>query len=789
MDLAGEGIIRTGGRGNVSAAVKNAPFPLHDAAREGRPRVVRLLLERGHSATALDTDGLRASDRAREAGHHALADELEDREAENLSASPVHSEVECLSIKELIGLVQGKAETVTHLISAGRVHAIDGKGDTALHICAAQGRLQFCDQLIKAGADPSAMNFERKKPHDRAAENGHAMVAGLLRSLLPDALPDAAMPTEKKPEPAKKAKPAALQPIVEDIEASFDFDDLDLDFEGEEEAEEFHRDIERDDYTASFDAVEGRVTRLGDDDGAEFDFDDVGEIGFRIDAEDVVGPLPQTAENADAATFRSFLDVHRGRRSTVEATAPKTRYHAISDTALLEWVENAVTAEACTEEDIDALIGEIRGSFDPEIVRANLVHELTNLGLLVIEDEAGEAFSPGEFPDPEDIADLLSCICNGSNMRPGMEFKPLSARAEARLFRELAACQQDICRTLVSDAMLVSVVVMLGERAEAGTIDPSLLTDLDIQHGRQTPDSDVLSAALCYLVGYQTLLEEGDVTSEDRTDALEAVSALKLSRTAVELIAKGVEANPDLDDLRLDIEASLAVREQYRREILLEHLSLVRRQASRREAHIDDIEDLVHDGVFGLMRSIDLFEPDRGNRFMTYCQLWVRQAIGRAHDEAGSLVRVPTHRAVILRKIDKLESEIAEVLPAEALITLISKDMEIPAETVRAMRRIPRRPVPFEELPVDCLDVDSVQFRKYLAIERKEIIEEFLADMPERGADIVVRRFGLRDEDEMTLEELGTIYGVTRERIRQLEAKCLGKMGHPANLRLLRNLL
>ena len=144
---------------------------------------------------------------------------------------------------------------------------------------------------------------------------------------------------------------------------------------------------------------------------------------------------------------------------------------------------------------------------------------------------------------------------------------------------------------------------------------------------------------------------------------------------------------------------------------------------------------------------------------------------------------------MILRKIDKLESEIAEVLPAETLINLISKDMEIPAETVRAMRRIPRRPVPFEELPVDCLDVDSVQFRKYLAIEGREIIEEFLADMPERGADIVVRRFGLRDEDEMTLEELGTIYGVTRERIRQVEAKCLGKMGHPANLRLLRNLL
>lgn len=788
MDLAREDIFRTDGRSGVSAAVKNVSFPLHDAAREGRPRVVRILLERGHSATALDYEGLRASDRAREAGHHALADELEEREAQSLSTASMRAEVERLSIKELMGLIQGKPETVAQLIASKRVHAIDAKGDTALHICAAQGRLQFCDQLIKAGADPAAKNFGRQQPHDRAAENGHAVVAVLLRSLLPNAGLEATLPPEIKPEPVK-VRPPEPRPVVEDIEETFDFDDLDLDFEGEEEAEEFHRDIERDDYAASFDAVEGRITRLGDDDGAELDFDDVGEAGFRIWAEDAVGPLPQTAENADTATFRSFLDVHRGRRSTVEATAPKTRYHAISESALLEWVETAVMAEACTDEDIDALIGEIRGSFDPEIVRANLVHELTNLGLLLIEDDDGPALVAGELPDPEDIADLLSCICNGSNMRPGMEFKPLSARAEAHMFREIAVCQRDISRTLVSDAMLVSVVVMLGERVEAGTADPSLLTDLDIQQGRQTPDAEALSAALSYLAGYQTLLEDGDVTSEDRADALEAVSAMKLSRTAVELIAKGVKANPELDHLRLDIEASLAVREKQRMAILLEHMALVRRLASRREAYTEDIDDLVNDGVFGLMRCIDRFEHDRGNRFMTYCQYGIRQSISRAQDDTGSLVRVPSHRAVVLRKVDKLEEYVPQGTPAEAVIAMIAEDMEMPPEIIREIRRIPRRPMPFDGLAPDCLDVDSTQFRDYLAIQRREVIEEFLADMSERGADIVVRRFGLRDEDEMTLEELGAIYGVTRERIRQVEAKCLAKMGHPANVRLLRNLL
>ncbi|MFY2826574.1 sigma-70 family RNA polymerase sigma factor [Ruegeria sp. MALMAid1280] len=789
MNLASKVNLRTGCEGSNPPREKKASFPLHDAAREGRRDVVYLLLERGHSVLTLDGEGLRASDRAREEGHLALADELKGREAEHPPVSSIRSEVERLSTRELINLVQGKSEAVAALIAAGRIQAVDGKGDTPLHICAAQGRLQFCDQLIKAGADPAVSNFERRKPHERAAENGHTMLAGLLRSLLPEVEPVSAVNPYPK-QSNVKTESITSSSISESSEDSFDFDDLDMDFYGEEEAEQFHRDIERDDYVAEFEVVEGRVARLGSDDGTDIEFDDLGEGGFWIDAEDIVGPLPQTAEFADAATYRSFLDVRMGRKSAFQATAPTTRYYAIADSAVVQWVENVVAEGSCTEEDVDVLIGRIRGSFNSEAVRANLVHEFTNIGLMQVDDHShGAAIVAGEMPDPQDIVDLLSCICNGSNMRPGLEFRPLSARMEARLFRELSESQKKICRALVADAKLVSAVVMLGERIEAGTVEPGLLTDLDIQRGRQTQDAEVLSGALSYLVGYQTLLEDGDITSEDRAKAMEAVLAMKLSRLAVELIEESVRVNTELDDAREQIVASLAVRERYRQEILLGHLPLVRRMASRREAHIDDIEDLVHDGVFGLMRSIDLFETDRGHRFMTYCQFGVRQSISRALDDTGSLVRVPAHQAVVLRKVDQLEGGFSEELPAEAVISLISKKMGIPAEIIRKLRRVPRRLVPFEETAEDQLDVDSPQFRDYLSLQRREVIEDFLTRMPERAADVLVRRFGLREEDEMTLEELGAIYGVTRERIRQIEAKRLADLGHPANQRLLRSLL
>lgn len=790
MSLVGEERNGNGGADDVFAASKNASFPLHDAAGEGRLHVVRLLLDRGHRASSLDCEGLRASDRARAAGHHELAAELEQCEAASGSGLSMPREVAPLSIKELFGLVQGKSETVASLIAAGRVHAIDGKGDTPLHICAAQGRLQFCDQLIMAGANPSALNFEHKKPHDRAAENGHTMVAGLLQSLLPkgDLVGDIAADPENETACAKPPdSPAAPLQRQADV---FDFDDLDLEFDGEEDAEDYHRESEQNDYVATFDALKGRITRLGFEESADLGLGEFDKPRFKIEAEDIVGPLPQTAEFADAARFRSFLDVRMGRSTSSQASPPFTRFYAIADNTLIQWIEAVIEEGACNDDDVDTLIGSIRGSFDAETVRSNLVHELTSLGLFQSHFESpDDAFVTGELPDLEDIFGLLSCICNGSNIRPGMELKRLSARAETQLFRELAVSQKEICRTLVSDALLVSIVLMLGERVATGTVDPGLLTDLDIQHGRQTPDSAFLSDALSYLVSYQIILEEGDATSDDRLHALETVSAMKLSRMAVELIAKGIQANSEFDATRQQIEALLATREQYRQKIMLEHMPLVRRLASKREAHIDDVEDLVHDGIFGLMRSIDLFEPDRGNRFMTYCQFGVRQSISRALDDTGSLVRVPSHRALVLRKVDKLEESIAARMPAEAMIAHISEELEIPADDIRKIRRIPRRAVPFEELHSDCLDVESPQFRDYLADQRRKVIEEFLAGMPERASDVIVRRFGLRGEDEMTLEELGAMYGVTRERIRQIEAKQLTAMSHPAHQRLLRNLL
>lgn len=788
MDLATGRSIRSESGSNVSATMTNCSFPLHDAARQGHQRVVRLLLERGHSASTLDDAGLRPSDRAREAGHYDLADELEHREVEHSLGSAARSEIERLSIKELFGLVQGKPEVVAGLIIARRIHAIDGKGDTPLHICAALGRLQFCDQLIKGGADPAAMNFERKKPHDRAAENGHAMVAGLLRNLLTGESHEITDSPVTKPIIAKSATNAS-EPFSETAEDSLDFDDFDLDFDGEDEAENFHRDIERNSYVASFEPVVGRVTRLADEDGSDLEFEGLGDRGFRIDAEDVVGPLPQTAEYAEAATFRSFLDVRKRRWSSGRGEAPSTRFFATPFEVIEEWSSLFMEQEYCTEDEIDELIGQVRGSFDAETLRGNLLRELNGIGLLrQADEEAGLDVSIYPLPDIEDIVDLLSCICNGSNMLPGMELKPLRADVERRLFDEFSSAKEEICRILISDSSLVSVVVMLGELVETGTEASAKLTDLDIQLGGKTNDADLLSAALSYLVGYHTLIEDDEATEEDRDNAVESVSALKLSETAIDLILKGLEVSSVMDETRFRLADAVSCRAAALNKIAVLHLPFIRRLASRQFGP-DEMEDAFQEGFFGLMRSIERLDRTLGNRLMTYAQFSVRQRMAKARLDSGALIRLPVHVAERLRKARAAVEYLPLNTDGDKLQAVLIEKAELSLRKFEILDNVSREHVELGDLAT-ALDVSSDrQIDHFFQAELSERMREVMAGLDSRKRDILEMRFGFGDLDEHTLEECGQKYGVTRERIRQIEAKALKQLKHPSHSRKLREFI
>lgn len=701
----------------------------------------------------------------------------------------------CLSVKELVELIRGQESCIGQIISTSRVHAIDGKGDTALHICAAQGRLQFCDRLIRAGSDPNLPNHHGQRAHDRARENGHEVVAAQLESLLRSNVPVEPkidveeVPPEVTPRGEAIAVLSEAAPVSIEIENSAE-GDLDWEFEGDEAATDFHEGQSIEDYDDDSFSFEGGVESLGDDDGAEFDFDQDSLTRIAIQGDGIVKVAAPNASNAEASTFRSFLDGQRTRGG--KSYIPLTKHFAVERADVDYWVEALVQKERCDEGMIDALISNVRGRFCYDSLFANVSVEMAALGLLQDTEEQGlldECGYPNGSIDGVDIADLLQSILSGSNIKPGVEAFGLSRRAEERLFNRINDCGRKISSALVEHKLLLSVVVMLAEQIISGQIKPEIVTELEIHPMRQTEDGDTLSASLSYLTAYQALLEDNKVTDQDRKTAEEAVLALKFSGFGVELICRGLEGNGAVDGAREILEEQVSLRRSLFEAACVSQLTQLRRLAAR--FPVDELEedDLFQDGYFGLVRSVEKFEADRGNRLTTYCQYQIRQSIGRAVDDSRSVIRIPVHFTSKLRQLDSFGAGLPAGLNRAEYLMALTNAFQIELDEVHKVEAVPRFPVEFDESLCCDKENESDPLAVVLAEQRTEIIQDFLQDLPERQADIIVRRFGLDRDDEMTLEQIGQIYGVTRERIRQVEAKALEWLRHPIRTKSLRELL
>ena len=255
-------------------------------------------------------------------------------------------------------------------------------------------------------------------------------------------------------------------------------------------------------------------------------------------------------------------------------------------------------------------------------------------------------------------------------------------------------------------------------------------------------------------------------------------------RTQLERIACGDEAAPSLQGR---IEAGIAKIEQAKRRLVDSNLRLVIWVAKKYRGLA--LMDRIQEGNIGLMRAAERFDYRRGAKFSTYAVWWIRQAITRAIADAGRTIRLPVHVHETLRKIERACSQFRAETNQEPDAEQIANLVGIPAERVRKLIRLPDEPVALE----DCRDeVDKIPDRTIPSPEEAHAqtvlqaqVQRLLAGLDPRTAEIVRRRFGI-DRDESTLEEIGQIYGVTRERIRQIEARALRIMKNPARTRHLR---
>ena len=283
-------------------------------------------------------------------------------------------------------------------------------------------------------------------------------------------------------------------------------------------------------------------------------------------------------------------------------------------------------------------------------------------------------------------------------------------------------------------------------------------------------------------------MEEGNV-------ATEKIQLLKARMEEAEDEAEKAEIQEEIKAMQKDIDLGSDAKKRLAEANLRLVVSIAKRYVGRGMLFLD----LIQEGNLGLIKAVEKFDYRKGYKFSTYATWWIRQAITRAIADQARTIRIPVHMVETINKLIRVSRQLLQELGREPSPEEIAAEMNMPVDRVREILKISQEPVSLET-PIgeeedshlgDFIKDDNVPVPADAAAFTllKEQLEEVLGTLTEREQKVLTLRFGLEDGRARTLEEVGKEFNVTRERIRQIEAKALRKLRHPSRSRKLKDYL